>query len=271
MVIIRHEDYIEEKYLPIFSSHPIEINIHKIKGLSEKFIYFNDDTFILKPISSTTFFKKNLPVDVAILDTLYDGLISHIVLNNIDVINKNFNRHVNTELSKRRIIWNNLFKWFSPKYGFQSLRTFFLMYWRGHTGFINNHHPQPFLRSTFEQVWQKENELLTRVTATKFRDKEDVNQYLFRYWQLVTGKFFPGSYKRTYHKRRYVEIKTKLDAITVANNIASGRFEMYCLNDATSKGRYTKESVSKEDFEFMKKIIIEALHKILPNKSSFEK
>jgi hypothetical protein len=32
-------------YLPTFSSTAIEHNLHKIAGLSEKFIYLNDDIF----------------------------------------------------------------------------------------------------------------------------------------------------------------------------------------------------------------------------------
>lgn len=44
--LVNHSDYIDEKYLPTFSSHVIELNLHKIPGLSERFVYFNDDTFI---------------------------------------------------------------------------------------------------------------------------------------------------------------------------------------------------------------------------------
>ena len=40
--IVKHEDYIPKEYLPLFSSHGIELNMHRIEGLSEKFIYFND-------------------------------------------------------------------------------------------------------------------------------------------------------------------------------------------------------------------------------------
>ena len=39
--IVKHEDYIPEKYLPVFSARPIELNIHRIPGLSDKFVYFN--------------------------------------------------------------------------------------------------------------------------------------------------------------------------------------------------------------------------------------
>ena len=48
--IVKHQDYIPEKYLPTFSSHTIEMNLHRIKGLAEQFIYTNDDIFFLKDI-----------------------------------------------------------------------------------------------------------------------------------------------------------------------------------------------------------------------------
>ena len=34
LVIVNHKDYIPEKYLPTFNSHTIELNLHRIKGLS---------------------------------------------------------------------------------------------------------------------------------------------------------------------------------------------------------------------------------------------
>ena len=38
--IVKHSDFIPEKYLPTFSANPIELNIHRIKDLSEKFVFF---------------------------------------------------------------------------------------------------------------------------------------------------------------------------------------------------------------------------------------
>ena len=40
--IVSHKDFIPEKYLPTFNSHSIEWNFHRIKNLSEHFVYFND-------------------------------------------------------------------------------------------------------------------------------------------------------------------------------------------------------------------------------------
>ena len=59
--VIRHEDYIPTSYLPTFSSHPIEHNLHRIPGLSEKFVYFNDDMFLLQPLESSFFFSERAP------------------------------------------------------------------------------------------------------------------------------------------------------------------------------------------------------------------
>ncbi len=44
--IVKHSDYIPEQYLPTFNSSCIELNFHRIDGLSENFIYFNDDFFL---------------------------------------------------------------------------------------------------------------------------------------------------------------------------------------------------------------------------------
>jgi len=41
LVLVKHEDYIPKEFLPTFNSITIELHMHKIKGLSEHFVYFN--------------------------------------------------------------------------------------------------------------------------------------------------------------------------------------------------------------------------------------
>lgn len=65
--IVNHRDYIPEEYLPTFSSHPIELNAHRIPGLAERFVLFNDDMFVLRPVTPECFFIKGLPADYAVL------------------------------------------------------------------------------------------------------------------------------------------------------------------------------------------------------------
>ena len=56
--LINHSDYIPEKYLPVFNSSLIEIYLHKIPGLADNFVYFNDDFFIINNIPKERFFKN---------------------------------------------------------------------------------------------------------------------------------------------------------------------------------------------------------------------
>jgi len=57
---IWHEDiFPNQDYLPTFNSHAIESCLHRITGLSEYFIYFNDDVFIMNDLKKTNFFNTN--------------------------------------------------------------------------------------------------------------------------------------------------------------------------------------------------------------------
>ena len=66
--IVNHKDYMAPSCLPCFNSEALEINIHRISGLAENFIYFNDDQFLLQPLKSTDFFINDLPCDTAVLN-----------------------------------------------------------------------------------------------------------------------------------------------------------------------------------------------------------
>ncbi len=255
LVVVNHKDYLEEETLPLFNCNPLEINFHRIKGISDKFVYFNDDTFMLKPVAPERFFKKGLPVNTAIANIMHDGEIAHIVVNDIEVLNRHFN--------KRKVILKNFFKWFHPSYGFHSLRTLILSIWPKFTGFLNYHHPQPFLKRTYEELWEKEPDLLKQVSASRIRSSKDVNQYLFKFWQFAKGDFYPASYNLSYKKSKYLEVYTKEDAEICAKDIRSKKYEFFCPNDGLTE-------VSDEEYEYSKKIINEAFDSVLPEKSAFE-
>lgn len=48
-----------EDFLPVFNSLSIETVLWRIKDLSPRFIYFNDDCFLLRPVSKDDFFKNS--------------------------------------------------------------------------------------------------------------------------------------------------------------------------------------------------------------------
>ncbi|MEV6107469.1 stealth conserved region 3 domain-containing protein [Streptomyces sp. NPDC051940] len=45
--------------LPVFNSHAIEAQLHRIEGLAEHFLYFNDDVFLGRTVTPTQFFRSN--------------------------------------------------------------------------------------------------------------------------------------------------------------------------------------------------------------------
>ncbi len=271
LVIVKHEDIMPKEHLPTFNSCAIEVNLYKIKGLSEQFVYFNDDTLLLKSIDKTVFFKKNLPVNAAISNITNTGESAYIAVNNVGLINKNFNKKINKKLRKNSIIFRNFFKWFYPGYHFHIIKTLTLMPWSAFTGFKKYHHPQPFLKNTFIEVWQKESKKLTTVSSSKFRSYSDVSQYLFKYWQFATGKFYPDSYEKAYKKRKYIELRTQNVATRTAKLINKEKYEMLFLNDEISGASFSSEDIAIKEFDKSKDFIKQVLEKILPTRSSFER
>jgi len=62
--IVDHKEIFRdyEKYLPTFNSTSIESMIWRIKGLSDNFIYLNDDVILVRDIHPREWFRNNKPV-----------------------------------------------------------------------------------------------------------------------------------------------------------------------------------------------------------------
>lgn len=58
--IVDHTEILPTECLPCFNSVVIEHHLHRIPGLSEHFLYANDDMYINKPVTPETFFAKDL-------------------------------------------------------------------------------------------------------------------------------------------------------------------------------------------------------------------
>ncbi len=58
-VVPHREIFSDPSVLPTFNSHAIESQLHHIEGLSEQFLYINDDVFLGHPVTPLTFFESN--------------------------------------------------------------------------------------------------------------------------------------------------------------------------------------------------------------------
>ncbi|MFE9566002.1 stealth conserved region 3 domain-containing protein [Streptomyces sp. NPDC006487] len=58
--VVSHRDlFPEPSWLPTFNSHAIESQLHRVEGLSEHFLYVNDDVFLGRPLAPGAFFLSN--------------------------------------------------------------------------------------------------------------------------------------------------------------------------------------------------------------------
>ena len=90
--IVKHEDFIPKEYLPTFNSRTIELFFHRIPDLSERFVYFNDDMFLTKPVKPEDFFRNGLPCDSFGLDCVcfQDDSIGWAIASDIEIINRHY-------------------------------------------------------------------------------------------------------------------------------------------------------------------------------------
>lgn len=246
---IKHSDYIPNDCLPLFSSHPIEMFMNHLPGLSEKFVYFNDDFYLSAPITEDFFFHNGLPRDAAIMNPIVNPTISNIVCNNVSEIRRNFSRN--------SVFKNNITKWFNIKYGKDLIRTFCMLPWNTITGFKMNHFPQPYFKSVLDEVWEKCHDSLNYTMHSKFRNIGDVNQWLFRYWQLCEGKFYPTNPVKGKQFIDFSKNISEFDKFT--KNVLKGKYKTICINDEPC-----------EDYDNKLKLITEMFERLLPEKSSFE-
>ena len=250
--IINHKDFIDEKYLPTFNSNVIEINLNKIEELSEHFVEFNDDMFLIKDTLPSDFFEKGLPkdefVETIIMGNGNNDQYIHTLINNLNIINHNF--------IKSTVIKNNPFKHFHYRYGIKNFQTMSLLFWDKFSGFTNPHLPISHLKSTFDEVWEKEKAALLATCQNKFRMNNDVSHWVFRYWNLCKYRFSP---RRTKKFGKYFDIDN-ISYRMICNHIEQQHSKVVCINDSSMW----------YDFEKIQPAIVQSFDKILPEPSSFE-
>lgn len=248
--LVNHSDYIEQKYLPTFNSNVIELNIGNIDELSENFVLFNDDTFLNDFVAPNYFFKngtipKDLYAESPIIST--KGSVAHAMVNDIEIINDKFNKF---EFYK-----NNFGKVFNIRNRMKLLRTIALLPNRNFSGIWNSHLPVSYNKSTFKEVWNAYDEELRKTLSNKFRTPYDYNQWLMRYWQLVSGNYsVRGAESGRVYDLGKVEMKS------IKDEIINRRHKMICLNDT--------DNVTNA--HMIKKMLLKTYTECFPEKSSFE-
>ena len=251
--IVKHEDFIPEKFRPTFSSHPIEWNFHRIEGLTENFVYFNDDMFLIRPSSPEDFFQKGKPVDMLALQpdvaNADDPVMPYIYLNNAMLLAKYFDKRENMKRQPGAYFHLG----YQPIYfGYNLLEIAFPRF----TGFYTVHGPSPLKKETYRFFWEKEGELLQHVCSHPFRHKEDISQYVLREYQKLSGNFVP---KNIHKFCKYFNLRPENPALV--RTITKQKAKCVCINDSNFEIPYEK----------VKHELNDVFSVLFPEKSLFEK
>lgn len=250
--LVNHSDYIPVDALPTFNSNAIEIGVHKISGLSEHFVLFNDDMFLTAPIEPEYYFHRGIPRETPGLTrpvTPVEGnVFSHSLCNNRAVINRHF--------KIKRVLKKNWKTWLNPLLGKTAVRTLLNMNRDEFPGFVMPHLSTPYIKDDFERVWNEEKEVPTQTQYHRFRSYEDVSHFLFRDWRMCSGQFYSSP-----SKGKYFSVASLSDGQAVAKAIAKKKYQEICIN----------EQCSGNLFEEIKKTVNQGFQRSFPNPSSFER
>ena len=149
--IVLHRDIIPADYLPTFNCNPIEMHLHRIEGLDEEYLYFNDDLYPLAPCRPEDFFRNGRGVLGFSRHFLSSGMYKKIC--------RNSDTHARKALGLK------------PSFCFVRPQ----------------HTCTPMFRSECEQLYSiLERDILA--SLTRVRTSGNLNQYLFLNYQLYKGR-----------------------------------------------------------------------------------
>jgi hypothetical protein len=258
--LITHEKlYINQSDLPTFNSSSIEMNLVNIKKLSETFIYLNDDTVVWNSLKEERFFKNNKPVDFFHHAWIPRNKLFEILKGKDTWINS-LNNNIQllngiTPKMRKQHYYHHTYPFMQKISNFLQKNIYKKIFWIHHW-----HHPQPYLKTTLKDVYAiYEKEMLTS-SSNKFRATNDLTQYLYRYWHLLSGDFEPF-----FHNDGFVAKISSLKSLEhlILQIENHNNLSFVCFNDQANH-------IGNQEFEKISIILENFLEKKFPHKASFE-
>ena len=141
--IVLHKDIIPQEFLPTFNCNPIEMHLHRIPGLDEEYLYFNDDMFPVGECRPEDFFRNGRPVIGYYRHLFASGMYKKICRNS-------------DRLARRALGLKPSCFFTRPQ-----------------------HICSPMLKSQCEELYAMVKEEIRKTSAARTRTEENLNQYLF--------------------------------------------------------------------------------------------
>lgn len=199
-IVTSEEFFRDPDALPTHNSHAVESQLHHIEGLSEHFIYSNDDMFFGRPVRPDMFFS---PGGI----TKFIEATTRIGLGDPNPTRSGFENaaRVNRALLLER---------------FGRVTTRHL-----------EHAATPLRRSVLAELEAEFPEDFRRTAASAFRSASDISvtNSLYHYYALMTGK----AVVQTAAKVRYIETTLANAAAEMDRILRSRGYDFFCLNDGS--------------------------------------
>jgi hypothetical protein len=201
--LVSHREIFENAgRLPTFNSHAIESRLHHIKGLSEHFLYLNDDVFFGRPVAPELFFHGNgmskffashMQVELGDASSL-DPPVMSAAKNNRRLIEDAFGRTV------------------TRKY---------------------MHVPHSLRRSVLSEMEERFAEQFARTAESQFRSHSDLSiaSALHHDYAYATGRAAPGELSYG-----YTDSSDPLTPLRLLHMLRHRDRDVFCLNDTDLGG-----------------------------------
>ncbi|MFJ9745724.1 stealth family protein [Streptomyces chartreusis] len=216
ITVVDHRDIFPADALPVFNSHAIETRLHHIPGLSDHYLYFNDDVFVGRRITPEHFFHGSGLMKIPVSPLKIGVGKPHAEETATNSASKNV----------RRLLLE--------KFGRLTTHNFM-------------HTPLPQQRETLQALEELFPDDIGRTTASRFRSPSDIAMtapLLYQY-ALMTGRGVPGRFSF-----RYVNISRPDAERRLKDLRRNRRFDFFCLNDVDVPPE-EREQVSVQMHEFL--------------------
>lgn len=234
--MVSHRDIMSPHHLPTFNSSAIEMSLYRIEGLSERFIFANDDAFVAKPVGPDFFFTpEGLPI-------------------------ARFARHIPSKESLYLNKIRNAQRLVAQRYG--------VLYER-----VPHHNMDSYLRSDVEGCTEEFAAEAEATRGNRFRLEGEFHRSAWLYWALARGRAVEkvvthysaasswGEKVECVLRGRYCSDSREfgLHRGGLKRRLAKYNPTLFCLNDT--------ERTTDEQREQM----VALLEQMYPEKCSFEK
>lgn len=197
VTVVDHRDIFPTgSRLPTFNSHAIGANLHHIEGLSEHYLYLNDDLFFGRLTSPGLFFlangvtqfhlsKSTLPTGLDLSSLAHEGA-----------------RRNSAELLR-------------SEFGRMATRAFY-------------HVPNAQRRSVLYELERRFPDVFRQNSGSPFRSADDfeVNSWLYHYYAFFTERAVPGSIRYGYFDVSRPDTEARMDQLLRQRDA-----DTFCIND----------------------------------------